>query len=817
MRYLDHLQQDLAFAFRALRKDRGFTLSAVLILGLGIGAQGAVFSLVNGILLRPLEYREPGRLYAVEEVIPRLTNQYPSLPVNGRHYLRWVKQCTSCDSISLINNYSEVNLSGTGDPERLTGEIVTTNYFAVLGVGTQIGRTFTAEDGREGHQFEAIISDALWHRKFGGDASVVGRSVVVNDQPHTIIGVLPPWFRAPAWAALGEPMQANVDIFQPWAIKESEWEDTGSFDYGSVLRLKPGATEQQARAELDVIEGQIAASVTGDDHMDFVTKLTPLQTIETKQSRSGLLLLLGAVGTVMLIVCVNLGNLMVGRALRRTRETAVRIALGAPRGRLLRGVIAESLLLAIAGGALGIGIAEAVVRLFVSFAPSDLPRLSEVHVDSRVLTFAIGAALISGLLFGFIPAWRTTRVDPQEAMRSGSRSSTESGGRMRLRELLVSVEVGLSCLLLIIAGLLLTSFARLMNVDTGFQAQHVLTAQISPSRPRYDDAAKRARLYHDVAAKLQTEPGVTAAGLISVSPLNGQLWTDIISVPGDTRPMMERPISSYRPITPDYFRAMGIRTIAGRTATDTDEPRRLAVVSQHTADVVWPGQDPVGKQFRRGDPKETPYEIIGVVSDVRSASLQEAPGLMVYVPYWTRPSSFASLVVRTSGDPAAMADAIRAAVWSVDSQLPVSRIETMDHIEDRSLSQKRFQTALLLLFAGSALLLAALGTYGVLSFSVAQRTNEFGVRMSLGAQPKSILRLAMLRGLVPVAIGAVAGLGGALAVGRLVSGLLFGVSPYDWKTVAGVMVVTGITAVCACWVPARRATRVDPLDALRYE
>jgi predicted permease len=818
MRPLEHLKQDLTLAFRTLRKDGGFALTAVAILALGIGAQAAVFSLVNGILLRPLEYRDSGRLYTIEEVIPQLSASYPQLPVNGGHYLQWVKNCTSCESITMINSDSpDLNMTGNGEPERISGEKVTANYFSVLGIGANLGRAFTPEDGEFGHESVAVISDGLWQRKFGGDPSVIGKTITLNDRTDTIVGVLPAWFRAPAWNALGIPMRENVDVFQPWPLKDADWDPMGGFDYGAVMRLKAGATETRAKAELNVIQGQIASTLTAEEKVDLMVKVTPMHGIETHQARSGLLLLLGAVGAVLLIVCVNLGNLMLARALGRTRETAVRIALGATRGRVLRGILAESLLLAFAGGALGIGIAVALVRLLVSLATVDLPRLAEVHVDWRVLGFAFCVALISGLFFGLFPAWRMTRVDPQEAMRSGSRGSTESGGRLRLRELLVSVEVGLSCLLLIVAGLLLTSFTRLMRVDKGFVTAHVLTAQVTPAPPRYDGDAERKRLYHDVLAKLQTEPGVTAAGLISVLPLNGQLWTDVITVPGDTRPVVQRPISPYRPVSQDYFRAMGIRTIKGRTITDSDEPRMLAVVSQRTAQEVWPGQDPIGKQFRRSDASGPLYEIAGVVADVRSTSLQDAPSLMVYVPYWDITPSRISFVVRTTGDPTAMAGAIRNAVWSVDSQLPVSSIETMDQIEDRSLSQKRFQTALLAVFAGSALLLAALGTCGVLAFSVARRTNEIGIRMALGAQPGSILKMVMRSGLAPVVIGILAGVGGAVAVGRLVAGLLFGVSPHDWKTIAAVLVITIVATLAACWIPARRATRVNPLVALRYE
>jgi predicted permease len=818
MKTLERLRQDFGLAFRALRKERSFALTAIIILALGIGAQAAVFSLVNGILLRPLAYRDSSRLYTIQEVIPELASQYPVLPVNARHYLEWTRHCTSCEGIALTNtDDSSLNLAGVGEPERLNGEKVTPNYFSLLGVGAQIGRTFGGDDGEKGHENLAVISDALWHRKFGGDPGIIGKSITLNDTPSTVIGVLPPWFRAPAWPALGLPMLETVEVFQPWVVRESEWDPAGEFNFGAIARLKPGVTQNRASAELNVIQGQIAATMKGEDRVTLIAKVTPLQGIETSQSRGGLLLLLGAVGAVLLIVCVNLGNLMLSRALGRTRETAVRVALGASQASIVRGILVECLLLAFIGGALGIALAETVVRLMVASAPVELARLSEVRVDWRVLLFALSAAAISGLFFGLFPAWRLTRVDPQDAMRSGGRGSTESGKRMRLRELLVSVEVGLSCLLLIVAGLLLTSFARLMNVNRGFEVQHILTAQLAPSMPRYSDQAKRKRLYHDVIAKLKTEPGIISAGLNSVLPLNGQLWADLISVPGDTRPMMERPIAAYRPITSDYFRTMGIRLIEGREMTDADEPRKVVLVSEETARKVWPGQDVIGKEFRRGEPKDPPYQIIGVVSDVRAKSLQDDPGLMVYVPYWDRTPWLAAIAVRTAGDPVAAAGAIREAVWSVDSQLPVSDIQTMEHIESRSVSQRRFQIALLTLFAGSALLLAVLGTYGVLAFSVARRTNEIGIRMALGAQPGNILSMVIRSGLAPVALGIAAGVAGALALGRVLAGLLFAVSPYDWRTISGVFVLTALSALAACWIPARRATRVDPLEALRYE
>ncbi|MCX6636525.1 MAG: ABC transporter permease [Acidobacteria bacterium] len=813
---LDSLRSDVRYAFRTLRRDRSFTLGAILVLALGIGANTAVYSLVDNILLRPLSYHEPDRLYVVQEVVPQLSHLYPLLPVNGRHFLEWRKRCSSFEDVALIDG-AELNLTGGAEPERIRAARVTANYFSLLGIQTQSGRSFLPEDGQSGHERVVILSDSLWRRRFAADPSLLGKTVALNGASHVVVGILPAWFRPPAWRLMGRAITDRVEIFQPWAVKEDDWGWLGDFNYAAIARLRKDVSRDGALAELNVVQSRIAAGVSGSERFDLRAQLFPLQDQVVERARGGLLLLLGAVGAVLLIACVNLGNLMLVRATARAREAAIRTALGAPRWRIFRGLLVESLVLALAGAAAGLALAVALVHLVVATSPVDLPRFAEVRVDWRALIFALALAVTSGALFGMLPAWRLTRADPQEAIRLGGRSSTDGGGRLRLRELLVGIEVGLSATLLIVAGLLVNSFVRLNGVTRGFDVRNILTAEVRLPAPRYEAAEKRQQFVRELLAKLENQPGVLAAGVISVLPLSGEAWTDVVSTEGDTRPIIQRPIADYRPITPDYLRAMGIALRSGRAITEADRPRKTVVVSERLAQRVWPGELPIGKTFRRGNPKQPPYEVVGVAADIRGKDLQQEPGPMVYVPYWDRTPSNVSIAVRTALDPLAAAGALRRAVWSLDSELPLSGVRSMEQIERTSLAGRRFQMLLIAVFATSALLLAALGLYAVLAFSVARRTNEMGIRMALGAQRADLIWMVLRHGLAPVAVGLAAGVGGALALGRLLSSFLFGVGPSDAKTIQGVVAVTLAAALLACWLPARRAARVDPMVALRFE
>jgi predicted permease len=524
--------------------------------------------------------------------------------------------------------------------------------------------------------------------------------------------------------------------------------------------------------------------------------------------------LLGAVGAVLLIVCVNLANLSLVRGAARSRESAIRTALGAGRAQLLRQPLIESVLLAVIGGALGVVLAFWAMNLLIKSAPVDLPRMDEVRIDGYALAFALGISTITGLLFGLLPAWRMTRIAPQEVLKTGGRSSTEGIRGTRLRGLLVSVEVALSAVLLIVAGLLISSFVRLMNVDKGFSAERLLTVDLNTAGARYEKGAARGEFYRRVVAGVQALPGVRSAGITNGMPLRGETWVDIIWLPGETRPMFERLTTNARFVNPDYFKTLGIPLRGGRIFAEGDRDKNVVIVAQRTAEQLWPGQDPVGKRLYRGDDKLR--EVIGVVGDVRT-TLQQGPVVTIYCPYGQEGVSEVALMVRTAMDPRSIAAAVRSEIWKIDPEIPVQQMKTMDEVISEAAAPRRFQMLLVLLFAASALLLASLGIYGVVSYTVAQRTNEIGIRVALGAQTAAVYRMVLREGLAPVVLGLVTGVACALALGRLLTSLLFEVSPADPLTIGAVIVALASVAAFACTVPALRATRVDPMTALRYE
>jgi predicted permease len=814
---MDTLRSDLRYALRRLAHDRGFAAIAVLTLALGIGANTSIFSVVNSVLIRPLAYADPQRLYVVRQVIPALSHLYPWVPVNGKHFLEWRKQCSSFDEIAVISP-GDFNLTGVGTPERVGGASVSAGLFAVLGVEPRLGRAFLPQEDAPGHNQVVILADSLWRRRYGADPALVGKTIAVDGSPHVVVGILPSSFRfqgAPAPQGYFRTLATRTEVFKPLALNPADLDLEGDFDYGAVARVKAGVSPQRAEAELNVVEARLVAQTK--DRTEVHALMSPLQEELVAQSRAGLLVLWAAVGAVLLIVCVNLGNLLLTRATGRTREIAIRAALGATRWRLVRQVLTESLLLSLAGGSWGTVLAVVAVRVFVNRAPIGLPRLDEVHVDWRLFGFALAVSVVTALLFGSLPAWKLTRADPYGSLKSASRTTTEGMRRVQLREILVAFEVGLSAVLLIVAGLLMNSFLKLINVDKGFETQRVLAVDVSLPSPRYQDHQKRIQFYQQVLARLKALPGVRSAGLVSRLPLAGEAWVDVISLPGDHRPVMERPMAPYRFVSPDYFQTVGIPLRQGRELNESDRNTHAVLVSERTARRVWPGQNPIGKQFRRGDESKPPQEVVGVVGDIRGSSLQEEPTLMVYVPYWSEPRNEASFTIRTAMDPHSLGASVRRAVWSVDPDMPISDLQTLEEITADSVAPRRFQMLLTALFAGAALLLASLGIYGVVSYSVARRTNELGIRMTLGAKPADLLRMVLRQGLRPVGLGLIAGVAAALSLGRVVGSLLFGVKASDPLTYGAVVILLGAVAVSACWIPGRRAARTIPMEALRCE
>ena len=813
---MNALWNDVRFAIRTLGRNPAFATMAILILALGIGANTAIFSIIDGVLLRPLPFRNPERLFAVQESVPRFSHIAPAVPVSAHHFQHWRKEWRAAEQIAMIGDMT-FNLTSGGEPERLYGARVSASLFPLLGVQPQLGRTFLDEEDHPGHDRVVILSDGLWRRRFHADPAILGSKIVLDSVPYEVVGVLPAGVRIPKVSQLQslDLRDAEADIWKPFAVRDEELSPMGDFNYAGIARLKDGVSSSQALDQLNAIQAEIVS--TFPEKVELRGVLAPLQAQITGRSRQGLLLLFAAVAAVLLIVCVNVANLLLARATGRGKEFAIRRALGANAGHLIRQMLAESVLLSIAGGVLGVALAYWGIDAILANAPVDLPRLNEVRLDSRVLSIAFLLSTVSGILFGLLPAWRVSRTDPQEGLKAGSHSVSESRQSGRARAVLVSLEVALSTVCLVAAGLLLNSFARLMRVDKGFDAERVVTASLNLPAVRYPDRARRALFFHQVLEAVESLPGVTAAGISNLLPLTGEGSNNILTLEGQAVAEMERPIADFRCISPDFFRTMGIPLLRGREFEEGDRQRDVTVISALTAERLWPGQDALGKRFRLGGENARMLQVVGVVGDVRGNGLQKAPGLTVYIPYWQRDRPQMALVIRTAMDPGAISSPVRAEIRKLDREMPLPQFRTMQQLVSQSVAQRRFQLSLVLLFAAVALLLASIGIYGVVSYSVTQRRNEMGIRMALGATGSDIRRLVVGQGLVPVLAGLAAGLLGALALGRIVSGLLFGVAATDPTTLACVTAVLLGVAAAACYIPALRATRLDPLIALRYE
>ena len=799
-----------------LRRAPGFSGVAVATLTLGIGANTAVFSLVDTAILRPLAYRDAGKLYNIHEIVPKFAYLAPLIPVNAMHFAEWRKSARSFEQMALIAG-DVANLTGSGEPQRVNRARVSPALFRMLGVEAQIGRTLLDEEDAEGKDDVVVINHELWQSRFGGDPGIVGRTLKLNDRPYRIVGVLPASFRFPKLSELYAMTiaQERPQVWKPFALRDSEKDDMGDFNFVCIAKARPGVSAAQAEAELNGIQAGITAKL--QEKVELRAHVVGLQDQITGRARGGLELMLAAVAAVLLIACVNIANLLLARATGRRRELAVRTALGAGAGRLVRQMLAESLLLAAIGGALGMAVAYGGIRAITAYAPVDLPRMDEVRPDARLLAFNMAISLGAGLLFGLLPAWRFAKADPQEALQAGSRGSAGSRTGARMRDVLVAVEVGLTAVCLIAGGLLLRSFMNLLHVDKGFETERVFTADLSLPYSRYANHEAEAAFDRALLEKAVAIPGVTSAGVANQLPLAGEGNNNVIMPEGANLPMMDRPLADNREVNPDYFRTMGIRLLEGRVFDEHDRGKPVAVISAMTAARLWPGKSAVGKRLIQGMGHLGPIEVVGVVVDVRGASLNHAPTNTVYVPYWQDSNYKVSLAVRTALPAATVGAAIRAAVRQMDAQMPAPEVRTMEELLAASVAPRRFQMTLVLLFAVAALLLASLGIYGVVSYSVGQRTGEMGIRMALGAQPGAISGMVLRQGIGPVAAGLAVGVASALGLGRLLGSLLFGVKAADPATMAGVVALLAAVAALASWVPARRATRIDPAVALRGE
>ena len=812
---LESAWNDLRYAARALRKAPRFTAAALITLTLGLGATTVIFSLVDHIVLRPLPYREVERLVVVRETIAELADAYPSLGANASHFLGWQQQCAACEDIAALRKLP-LTLTGDGDPQRLGGARVSANFFPLLGVQAAIGRGFTGDEDTPGSDRVVMLSDAFWRRQFGANRSIVGRTLLLNDAPHAVIGVLPPEFTLPSGDALGPlvGLPRDLDVYKPLALTPRERTTPGEFDYVALARLRPGVEPAAAKSQLDAVVASIVAR--GSSGMTIRTTVTPLQEQVVGGARRPLLMLLAAVGAVLLIVCVNLANLSLARNISRQREAAVRIALGAGRARLARLALAESLVLALAGGALGLLLAYWGLGALVAAAPATLPRIGEVGLDARVVGVGAIVAILVGCIVGVYPALRLAGADPGEALKAGGRTATATRGTTRRRGLFIASQIALSTVLLVGTGLLLRSFTRVLGVDRGFDTQRLLAVDVALPVAKYGLRDVNVQFHDRVLTELAALPGVTSAALTTALPLEGEAQTDMLSLENDSRPVAERPAGGIRMVSPGFFETMGTPVLRGRAFAESDRGRDVVVLSERAAAALFPGEEAIGKRMVPGS-NDPVAEVIGIVADVRTSTLEKQGSIIAYIPYWRRGTAAATLLLRTVGDPAASTSAARTVLRRVDPAIPVAKARTMEQVVSAAVAQRRFQVTLLIMFAVMALLTASIGIYGVITQSLVSRMGEIGVRMALGAPPGRVQQLVMGEGMRPVAAGLALGIAASIALGRWIENLLFEVRPADLVTLVGVTVLLGAVALVACAIPAHRATRTDLVAMLRSE
>jgi predicted permease len=811
---------DLRYAIRVLARQRVFTLLALTTLALGIGANSAIFAVVNAVLLRPLPFREPDRVVLIEEVIKKLSPD--GMAVTPSDLIEYQRSSQSFESVAGYTPTS-MDLTGNGSPEHLDGMRVSAEIFPVLGVGPVIGRGFTrAEDHPDSGV--AVISYRLWQRRFGGDPRVAGRVVDFDRKPTTIVGVLPKDFEFPL---PGLEFGGGHDVWVPLGITSKERAVVGNYNFAVIARLKPGVNLAQAQADVQAIARRIQANAPAFARAGFTldAQVSPVAERVAQNSRKLLWLLAGAVGFVLFIACVNVANLLLGRAAGRERELTIRAALGASSGRLLRQLFTESLLLSIGGGVVGLLLAMWLVTLLARVIPASVPRAATIDLDWRVVAFTAAVSVLAGLLFGAMPALTAAQTGESARLKDVSRSTTSGLGRARLRGLLVVSEVALSLVLLVGAGLLVRSLIALRSVDPGFDVQHVLTAQVALPANAYWDASAVRGFFQRAVDGLATLPGASAAGA-STAPLLSLRSQNLFTVKD---PAVPSALAVNGVVLGDYFQAVGIRLRRGRLFDSRDrrgsEP--VLVINETMARQYFPGKDAVGQQIKLGSPSSLDpwYTVIGVVADVKNNELANSVRPQIYQTYSQLPDSLFAvgfgksmvLAVKAASEPVELTSAVRATVARLDPELPVTDLETVRAQVEASLAPEWFQTGLVASFAGLALLLAAIGIYGVVSFAVTQRTREIGVRMALGASRRGVLGLVIGQGMRPVFAGVLLGMAASFVVTRLMTGFLFGVAPTDWITFSVAPVVLCGVALVANLAPARRAASVDPMVALRYE
>ncbi len=805
--------RELRHAVRSLLASPVFTIASTLTLAFGLGATTAVFSLIYAVIIEPLPLRDPGRLAVVKQVVPEVADRYPLLGANPRSFMAWTRGCrATCDGLSALAA-APATLTGSGEAEGLTGARVSHGFFHLLGLPLVLGREFTAAEGRPGADDVVLLGHALWLRRFGGDPGVLGRTIELDGRPVQVVGVLAASAVVPRLDHLTtSSVHADVpEVFRPLAWPDDLLRSWGEFDNVAIVRMRPGASTVQVQAELDAITAAEFREAPFHPH----THVRLLPDTLLAPWRRPLVLLLAAVLAALTIACVNIANLMGGRWVARRRELAIRSAMGARFGDLVRLVAVEGALIAAAGGALGLALAFAGLQVVGRVAPTSMPRIDAVRFDHVSFLFALAAAGVCAIACSVLPAWHVARADAVEALKAGSHTQTETRRSAAVRRWLVGAEVALTSALLVVGGLLMVSLWNVLHVDAGFQTARVLAVDLKLPAARYGDADSRARFFDALLTSVHAVPGVERAGIVRALPLEGDATVDIIAPAGDPRPLTEHPAGNHLDVSPGYFQTLGLSLVEGRWLSDADHGRRVALVSHRTARTLWPGQSPLGRRFVRSQ-REIDWEVVGVVADARTRGLEQEPGLVAYVPYWGgRTPSDVSLAVRTSADPASVLAGVREAVAALDRQLPLQRIRTMDAVVDATLASRRFLMWLVMAFGAAGLLLACLGVFGVIAAAVERRTVEFAVRLALGAPPRAIARTVLAHGLGTVIAGLVVGLAGGVAAASAVGSLLFGVAPYDPAVVATVSLGMAGIGMAACLGPTVRAIRTDPVRTLR--
>jgi predicted permease len=814
--WLETLWADTRYALRMLRKNPSFATVAILTLALGIGANTALFSVVNAVLLRQLPFAHADRAFWITEVRPERSDAPFSLP----DFLDYRDHTGSLDSLSAMGSWS-ANLTGRGDAERLNGLRVSANLFETLGVTAAVGRTLEPEDDRPGAPPVAVMTYGLWQRRFGGDTSLVGQSLELNGASYTLVGVLPPSFFFPIPVAeLAVPLVPDTD---PWR----ENRNTVNFLL-LVGRTREGVPPERAEAEMNALARKLREQFPQPNARKMGVKLTPMRDQITGGHRRALWVLLGAVGFVLLIACANLANLNLVRAVERRREMSIRSALGASRRQIVNQLLVESVLLAAGGGMLGALLAPLGIRGLLALSPSSIPRAGEIGLDASALAFTVLVSLVAAIASGLAPALTTSHGDLAQQLNEGGRGSTEGGRGKALRTGLVVVEVALSLILLAGAGVLLKSFSKVQAVDTGFDPHGVLAVRLSLPKDRYPDLAGVTRFYDALLPRLQTIPGASAVGVIQMLPLSGGVASIPFTIVGRAFSKDDAPDAQYRVVNPPYLKAMRISLLAGRefTESDTDRTPLVCHINETLAKRFWPNGDAVGAHVMLDDNDSGPREaeVVGVIHDVKDRGLDAASSFDIYIPLrQTHEDGVVHLqnnqywVVRTQGDPLALANAFREQVRSVDGDVAASNVRSMDQYLSLTIAPRRFNLQLLSVFAIAALALAVAGIYGVISYSVNQRVHEIGVRMAMGAQRSHVLKMVIGDGIKPVLAGLALGMLGVFGLSNALASLVFAVSASDPATLAGVTVLFGCVSLAALYLPARRATRIDPLVALRYE